>query len=188
MATDESKQLKRNVTLNKWWNWSYCTKMALSSSWNHVVIAQSVRASERVSRCGFKFHSRWLSIGSSQNPSVVNTTCISWFSNTHVITHRKLWLNKRGYWRLQTAKMKRSTEEIMKLECLCNVVCECELNTGSDSSVGSSKLTGFKSHRFKSCSCQISMANYRESVSGQYHVHELIPLHSCYYLQKISIK
>ena len=158
----------------------------MSVSWSHGLIAQSVSVWLGLSGRGFKSISCQLSIATSGNVSVLNTTCISQFSNTHLITYRKLWLNKRGYWRLQTAKMKRSTEEIMKLECLCSVVCECELNTGSDSSVGSSKLTGFKSHRFKSCSCQISMANYRESVSGQYHVYELIPLHSCYYLQKIS--
>ena len=29
------------------WNWSGCTKLALSASWTHGLIAQSVRASER---------------------------------------------------------------------------------------------------------------------------------------------
>ena len=36
-----------NLTLNKWWNWSSCTKLALSASWIHGLIAQSKRASER---------------------------------------------------------------------------------------------------------------------------------------------
>ena len=36
-----------NVTLNKRLNWSSCTKLALSASWTHDLIAQSVRASER---------------------------------------------------------------------------------------------------------------------------------------------
>ena len=31
----------------KRWNWSSCTNMALSASWTHVLIAQSVRASEQ---------------------------------------------------------------------------------------------------------------------------------------------
>ena len=36
-----------NLTLNKWWKWSSCTKLALSASWIHGLIAQSKRASER---------------------------------------------------------------------------------------------------------------------------------------------
>ena len=47
VATDEGKQPKWNMTLNKRWNWSNCTKLALSASWTHGLIAQSVRASER---------------------------------------------------------------------------------------------------------------------------------------------
>ena len=31
----------------KRWNWSGCTKLALSASWTHGLIAQSVRVSER---------------------------------------------------------------------------------------------------------------------------------------------
>ena len=41
------QQPKWNLTLNKRWNWSSCTKLALSASWTHGLIAQSVRASER---------------------------------------------------------------------------------------------------------------------------------------------
>ena len=40
-------QPKWNLTLNKWWNWNSCPKLALSASWTHDLIAQSVRASER---------------------------------------------------------------------------------------------------------------------------------------------
>ena len=47
VATDEGKQLKWNVTLNKRWNWSSCTKLTLRASWTHGLIAQSVRVSER---------------------------------------------------------------------------------------------------------------------------------------------
>ena len=36
-----------NVTQNKRWNWSSCTKLALSASWTHGLIAKSVRPSER---------------------------------------------------------------------------------------------------------------------------------------------
>ena len=39
--------LKWNVTMNKRYNWSGCTKLALGASWTHGLIAQSVRASER---------------------------------------------------------------------------------------------------------------------------------------------
>ena len=45
VATDEGKQLKWNVTLNKRWNWSSFTKLTLSASWTHGLIALSVRAS-----------------------------------------------------------------------------------------------------------------------------------------------
>ena len=38
---------KWHPTLNKWWNWSSCTKLALSASWIHGLIVQSVRASEQ---------------------------------------------------------------------------------------------------------------------------------------------
>ena len=47
VTTDEGKESKQNVTLNKRWNWSSCAKLALSASWTHGLIAQSVRASER---------------------------------------------------------------------------------------------------------------------------------------------
>ena len=40
---DKGKQPKWNVTLNKRWNWSSCRKLALSASWTHGLIAQSVR-------------------------------------------------------------------------------------------------------------------------------------------------
>ena len=44
----QKKYLKWNVTLKKWWNWSSCTKQALSASWTHGLIAQSIRTSDRV--------------------------------------------------------------------------------------------------------------------------------------------
>ena len=37
-----------------------------------------------------------LCMATSKNPSVVNAICISSFHYTHVITYRKLRLNKRG--------------------------------------------------------------------------------------------
>ena len=60
VATDEGKQPKWNVTLNKRWNWSSCTKLALSASWTHGLIAQSVRASE------------WNSMVVGSNPTQAN--------------------------------------------------------------------------------------------------------------------
>ena len=47
VAIGENKQPKWNVTLKKQWNWSSCTKLALSASWTHGLIVQSVRASKR---------------------------------------------------------------------------------------------------------------------------------------------
>ena len=38
---------KWNLTLNKRWNWSSCTTLAVSATWTHGLISQSVRASER---------------------------------------------------------------------------------------------------------------------------------------------
>ena len=43
MATDEGKQSKWDVTLNKQWNCSSCTKLALSVGWTHGLIAQLER-------------------------------------------------------------------------------------------------------------------------------------------------
>ena len=47
MPTEKVKQPIENVTLNKRWNWSGYIKLAVSASWAHEVIVQSVRASER---------------------------------------------------------------------------------------------------------------------------------------------
>ena len=43
----QRQQPKWNMTLNKRRNWSSCTKLALSRSWTHGLITQSVRASKR---------------------------------------------------------------------------------------------------------------------------------------------
>ena len=43
----KGKRPKRNVTLNKWRNWSGCKKMVLSASWTHGMIAQSIKECER---------------------------------------------------------------------------------------------------------------------------------------------
>ena len=63
-----------------------------------------------------------LSIATSKNPPVVNTIYISSFCCIHVITNLKLWLNKCGDWRRQTAEMKFDTAQTMKLEYLYTVV------------------------------------------------------------------
>ena len=44
----KAKQPKWNVTLNKWWNWSSCTKLAVSASWTHGLIAQWVYRNELI--------------------------------------------------------------------------------------------------------------------------------------------
>ena len=38
VVTDEGKKPKWNVALNKWWNWSSCTKLAVSASWTDGLI------------------------------------------------------------------------------------------------------------------------------------------------------
>ena len=85
---------------------------------------------------GFKFHSGQLSIATSKNPSVMNTICINSFRSTHVINSTKFRLKQT--WRLTKtiAEMKCDTEQTMKLEWLCKVGSECELNSWPDSSVG----------------------------------------------------
>ena len=47
LATDKNKQPKWNVTLNKRWKCSSCTKLALSASWTHGWLTQWVRPSEQ---------------------------------------------------------------------------------------------------------------------------------------------
>ena len=47
MVADEDKRLKWNVLHNKGWNLNSVTKLTLSVSWTHGLIAQSVRAFER---------------------------------------------------------------------------------------------------------------------------------------------
>ena len=61
----------------KRWNWSSCTKLALSECWTHDLIAQSVRADFRF-LSGFQWSwvqipLRPISITTSKNPLVVNT-------------------------------------------------------------------------------------------------------------------
>ena len=78
-------------------------------SWPDISVGQSNWT--EFSGRGFKSHSGQLSITTSKNPSVVNTICIISFRYTHVITYRKLRLNKRGDWRRQTAETKCGTEQ-----------------------------------------------------------------------------
>ena len=42
VATDQGEQPKWNVTLNKPWNWSISTKLAVSTSWSHGLITESL--------------------------------------------------------------------------------------------------------------------------------------------------
>ena len=103
--TKEKTEMKREHWTKRW-NWSSCTKLALSASWTHGLIAQSVRASEFSGR-GFKSHSGQLSIATSENPSVVNTICINSFHN-NVIICEKLFLKQM--WRLTKAKTEMKCE------------------------------------------------------------------------------
>ena len=66
-----------------WWNWSSCTKLALSASVTHGPIAQSEFSSR-----GFKFHSGQLSIATSKNHSVVNVL-------VHSATN--MWLSQENF-------------------------------------------------------------------------------------------
>ena len=67
-----------------------------------------------VSGRGFKPLSGQLSISTSNNPSVVNTICISSFRYTHMIISRKFQLKET--WRLTKAiaEIKLNTEQTMK--------------------------------------------------------------------------
>ena len=47
MWTDGGNSQNENWTLHKRWNWNSSTKMALSLSWIHGLIAQSVKESDR---------------------------------------------------------------------------------------------------------------------------------------------
>ena len=103
VANDKGKQPKWKLTLNKPWNWSNCTKLAVSASRTHGLIAQSVTLSERIS------------VVAGSNPTQANILkllqkIVQWWipyivahSVTLVITYRKVRLNKRGHWRRQTA-------------------------------------------------------------------------------------
>ena len=64
----------------------------------------------------FKFHSRQLSIVTSENPSVMNTISINSFRHTYVITSTKLRLKQTLRLTKAIAEMKCDTEETMKLE------------------------------------------------------------------------
>ena len=90
--------------------------------------------------------------------SVANTKCTSSFRYTHMITCRKLRLNKLGDWQRPTAEMKCDTEQTMKLEWLYKVRSECELSSWPDSSVCHSVWTWFSGWGFKSFSDQLSIA------------------------------
>ena len=81
--------------------------------WSDSSIGYSVWTKN--SGCGFKSYSGHFSIATSNNLSVVNTICII-SSCTHVITYRKVQLNKRGDWQRQTAEMKCDTKQTMKLK------------------------------------------------------------------------
>ena len=83
---------KRNMTLNKQWNWSSCTKLALSASWTHGLIAQSVRPSQK----------NLVVVGS--NPTQVNFLLlleiirqwwISYVSSVHSAT--LMWLPEQNF-------------------------------------------------------------------------------------------
>lgn len=126
---------KMKCDTEKKWNWSGCTTFALSASWSHGLLAQFVRMSDRVSGCGFKSHSSQHSVATSENLSLVNPICISWFSKTHVIKYRKLRLNKRSDWRTQTAEIKCDTGQMTKSEWLYKIGSEWKLKPWSNSSV-----------------------------------------------------
>ena len=94
---------------------------------------------------------------------MVTSIYISSFRHTHVITYRKLWLNKRCNWPRQTVEMKCDTEQIMKLDWHYKVGSECELNWSPDSSVCSSLWKGFTGCWFHSNSVQLSKPTSKNS-------------------------
>ena len=89
-----------NLTLNKWWNWSSCTKLALSASWTHSLIAQSVRASELNSVAADSNPTQAnFQIATSKNPSEVNKyTYLYWYLQLYLYMYNKyMYIYKYRY-------------------------------------------------------------------------------------------
>ena len=97
--------LKCNMTLNKWCNWSSCTKLPLSTSWTHRLTAQWVIAFKRNS----------VVLGSNPNRAnfllPVQTIIKWWIPHVSHQSATLMWLtqenfdeNKRGDWLRQLLK------------------------------------------------------------------------------------
>ena len=129
---------KWNMTLNKWSHWSSSTKLALNATWTHGLIPQSFTASEWNSlTVGKESHSGLLSIATSKNTSVANTTCINSFRWTHLITSRKYWWQETWWLKKAMNEMKHDIEQTIELEELYKVGCVYELYSWPDMILGS---------------------------------------------------
>ena len=69
-----------------------------------------------------------LYITTLKNPSGVNTIFISSFHYTHLVTSRKCSSKLNVMTDKGTAEIKSDTEHTMKLQQLCKICSECELN------------------------------------------------------------
>ena len=91
MATEEGKQLNGNVTLNKRWNWSSCTKLALNGSWTHDLIVQLVRASEQNS----------VAVASNPTeanlPKLLQRICQWWIPYVSIYSATLMWLLTKNF-------------------------------------------------------------------------------------------
>ena len=129
---------KWNMTLNKRSHWSSSTKLALSATWTHGLIAQSVTVSKWNSLIVSKeSHSGLFSIATSKNTSVANTICIGSFHWTHLITLTKSWWKET--WRLTMAmiEIRYDIEQTIHSKELYKLGCAYELNSWPDMIVGS---------------------------------------------------
>ena len=168
---------KRNMTLNKRSHWRSSTKLALIATWTHGLIAQSITASEWNSLIvGKESHSGLLSVATWKNTSVSNTICISSFRWSHLITSRKSYEKERGDWRRQWSKWKMTLNKRYNWKSSTKLaVCTSWTHGLPWSWVQILLMQTF-------CTC------FKESFSCEYHLYQLIWLHSCDYLEKTSMK
>ena len=89
------------MNTEKVWNWSRCTRLALSSSWIHDLMNQLVSASE------------WNSVAVGLNSKQSKFECHMYqFCYRHIITSSRFWF--WGTWRLAKANAELKSEHWTK--------------------------------------------------------------------------
>ena len=138
----------------------------------------------------FKCYSGQLSTVTSKNPSVVNTTCISSFRYTHVITYRKLRL-KQTWWLVKAIQLKWNVtlNKRWNWSSCTKLALNASWTHGLISQSESVRASERNSLVAGSNPLRPTFYSYfKESIKGEYSISKLLPLHSCDYLQKTSIK